>query len=182
MFYGVKLSKVDELENIYVNIQEHNLAPIHTHGEDQDAKEEFRPDIAATLIRRSHHHYESTLFLNLNGKHFSYIKGLAHYSKSFQCSRCGKYWKRASNLRQHEKTCDGKVQLKYPGRAYHVLKMIFEELEDEGIIVPEEAHYFLYCATFDFECYFDKEKAIELKSTEKLNWQSAHVPTQCKCL
>jgi len=44
------------------------------------------------------------------------------------------------------------------------------------MLVPEEARYFLYRATFDFECYVDKEKAEELKSTEKLNWQSAHVP------
>ena len=107
---------------------------------------------------------------------FSYITDLAQYSKSFQCSRCGKYWKRGSNLRQHEKTCDGKVQLKYSGRAYHAPRTIFEELEDEGINVPEEVRYFPYRTTFDFECCFDKEKAEELKSTEKLNWQSAHVP------
>ena len=41
---------------------------------------------------------------------------------------------------------------------------------------PEAAWYFSYRATFDFEYYFDKEKAEELKSTGKLNWQSAHVP------
>ena len=77
---------------------------------------------------------------------------------------------------RHEKTCDGKVHLKYPGGAYHVPKTIFEELEDEGIIVPEEARYFPYRATFDFECFFDREKAQELKNTEKLNWESGHVP------
>ena len=68
------------------------------------------------------------------------------------------------------------VQLKYPGGVYHVPKTISKELEDEGITVPVEACYFPYRTTFDFECYFDKEKAEELKSTEKLNWQSAHVP------
>ena len=175
-FHGVKLSEIDELEKLFeVNIQVYSLAPTQTHGEEQEG-EETRPDIAATLLRRSHRHYESTLYLNLYENHFSYIKDLARYSKSFRCSRCGKYWKRASNLRQHEKTCDGKVQLKYPGGAYHVPKTIFEELEDEGIIVPEEARYFPYRATFDFECFFNKEKAEGLKSTEKLNWQSAHVP------
>ena len=92
------------------------------------------------------------------------------------CSRCGKYWKRTSNLRQHEATCDAKVQLKYLGGAYHVRKTIFQELEDKGIVVPEEWQDFPYRATFDFECYFDKEKAQELKNTEKLTWQSAHVP------
>ena len=175
-FHGVKLSELDELEKLYeVNIQVYNLAPTQTHGEETEETED-KPDIAATLVRRSHRHYESTLYLNLYEKHFSYIKDLARYSKSFCCSRCGKYWKGANKLRRHEKTCDGKVQLKYPGGAYHVPKTIFEELEDEGIIVPEEARYFPYRATFDFECYFDKEKAEELKSTEKLNWQSAHVP------
>jgi len=76
-------------------------------------------------------------------------------------------WKCQGN----KKTCDGKVQLKYPGGAYHVPKTICEELEDEGIIVPDEARYFLYLVTFDFECYFDKEEGQDLKNSEKLNWQ-----------
>ena len=177
-FRGAKLFKLDELEMLYeVNIQVYNLAPTQTNGEDKDdAEEETRPYIATTLIRHSHCLYESTLFLNLYENHFSYITDLAQYSKSFQCSRCGKYWKRASNLRQHEKTCDGKVQLEHLGRAYHVPKTVFEQLEDEGFIVPEDARFFLYHATFYFKCYFDKEKVQELKSTEKLSWQSAHVP------
>ena len=41
---------------------------------------------------------------------------------------------------------------------------------------PEEARYFPYKATFDFECYFDKEKSQKLRNTDKLNWESAHVP------
>ena len=82
-FHGVKLSELDELEKLYeVNIQVYNLAPTQTHGEEQE-EEETRPDIAATLVRRSHRHYESTLYLNLYEKHFSYIKDLARYSKSF---------------------------------------------------------------------------------------------------
>ena len=58
---------------------------------------------------------------------------------------------------------------------YHVPETVFEELE-EGVIVPEEDRYFSHRETFDFECYFDKEKAQELENTEKLTWQSAHVP------
>ena len=64
---------------------------------------------------------------------------------------------------------------RYPGGAYHVPKTIFEELEDESIVVPEEWRYFPYRTIFDFECYFDQEKAQEWKDTEKLTWQSAHV-------
>ena len=119
----------------------YNLAPTQSHGEELEETED-KPDITATLVRRSHRHCESTLYLNLYEKNFSYIKDLARYSKSFQCSRCGKYWKGANKLRRHETTCDGKVQLKYPGGAYDVPNAIFEELQDEGIIVPEEARYF----------------------------------------
>ena len=175
-FHGVKISELYELEKLFeVNIQVYSLAPTQTNGEDED-NEENTPEIAATLLRRSHRHFSSTLHLNLYENRFSYIKDLARYSKSFCCSRCGKDWKKSSRLNRHEKNCDGKVQLKYPDGAYHVPKTIFEELEDEGIVVPEEWRYFPYRATFDFECYFDKEKAQELKNTEKLTWQSAHVP------
>ena len=52
---------------------------------------------------------------------------------------------------------------------------MFQELK-EGIIIPEEARYFPYRATFDFQCYFNKEKTQELRNTDKLNWEPAHVP------
>ena len=116
------------------------------------------------------------MYLNLYENHFSYIKDLARYSKSFCCFHCGKYWKDMWKCQRHEKTCESKVQVKYPSGAYHVPKTVFEELKEEGIIVPEQARCFPYRATFDFECYFDQEKAQELKNTEKLTWQSAHVP------
>ena len=77
---------------------------------------------------------------------------------------------------RHEKTCDGKVNYQFPVGAYHVAKTIFEELEQEENMVPEEERYFPFRATFDFECFFDKERARQLKNTEKLNWQSSHVP------
>ena len=87
---------------------------------------------------RTHHHYTSSLYLNLYENHLTCIKDLARYSKSFYGSRCGKYWKRASNLRQHEKGLDlwrqSAAQV-FRG-AYHVPKTVFEELEEECIIVP----------------------------------------------
>ena len=104
------MSELDELEKLYeVNIQVYSLVPTQNHEEDENDQENA-PQIAATLLRRSHRHYSSTLYLNLYENHFSYIKGLTRYSKSFCCSRFDKHWKRASNLRQHEATCDGKVK------------------------------------------------------------------------
>ena len=64
-FHGVKLSELDELEKMYeVSIQVYSLAPTPSHSEDED-NEENTPEIAATLLRRSHRHYASTLYLNL---------------------------------------------------------------------------------------------------------------------
>ena len=62
-----------------------------------------------SAVRTAFKHY-----LNLYENHFSYIKDLARYSRSFCCCRCGKYWKKASRLSRYENTCDGKVQFKYP--------------------------------------------------------------------
>ncbi|CAH3191116.1 unnamed protein product, partial [Porites evermanni] len=76
-FHGVKLSELVDLEKLYeVNIQVYSLAPTQSQSEDDD-NEENTPEIAATLLRRSHRHYSSTLYLNLYENHFSYIKDLA---------------------------------------------------------------------------------------------------------
>ena len=80
----MKLNELDELEELYeVNIQVYSLASTQSHDEDKDnAEEETRPDIATTLLRRSHRHYKSTLFLNLYENHLLYIKDLARYSNN----------------------------------------------------------------------------------------------------
>ena len=92
----MKLSELDELEKLYeVNIQVYSLAPIQAHSEDKD-NEENTPEIVATLLRRSHRRYSSTIYLNLYENHFSYIKYLSRYSKSFCCSRLVITGKKAS--------------------------------------------------------------------------------------
>ena len=63
-FHGVKLAELDKLEKRFeVNIQVYSLAPTQTHGSNEEDDEET-PDIATTLIRRSHRHYSSTLYLS----------------------------------------------------------------------------------------------------------------------
>ena len=125
-------------------------------------------------MQRSHRNYPNTLYLNLFKKHFSYIISLAQYSKSFCCLRCGKYWKDGFKLNRHEKTCEAKTRLKFPGGAYVVPPTIFEQLEDERIHVPEELRYFPYLATFDFECLFSEVNLP--KNSSKLTWEAKHVP------
>ena len=114
------------------------------------------------------------MYLNLNGSHFSYIKNLNMYSKSYCCSKCDKSWKTAKALNKHEKTCEASVRHVFPGGANKVTQTIFDLLEDEGIGNPVEQRYFRYCCAFDFECYFKKENQHP-RNKEKLTWEDGHV-------
>jgi len=70
--------------------------------------------------------------------------------------------------------CEAKVRYSFPGGTYKSPKTIFDLLEDEGITIPEELHFFPYRATYDFESMFSKDELPT--STEKLAWESKHVP------
>lgn len=173
-FKGVTLEDLPYLEQLFeINITVYCLEP--TIPDQDDSEEQDRPEIAARLIQRSHRHYPRSLHLNLYHDHFSYIKNLKQYSKSYQCSRCGKFWKDGFRLNRHEKTCEAKTRLKFPGGAYTVPSTVFEQLADEGIVVPKELRYFKYFATFDFECMLTKDDQLP-KDTEKLTWTNKHVP------
>ena len=178
-FCGVKLKELIDLEHLYeVNIFVYSLEPTKPDGEEgeediEKEEEDFAPEIAAQLIHRSLCHYPSTLYLNLYQNHFSYIKDLKKYAKSYSCSRCGTLWKHVGMLNRHERTCEAKVSYQFPGGAYKTPLTIFQLLEDEGLTVPEHLKFFPYRATFDFECMFTPE--TDLNDTEKLTWDAKHI-------
>ena len=138
--------------------------------EDMDAK----PEIAAMLVHRSLCHYSSSLYLNLYQKHFSYINDMKTYSKSYCCSRRGKFWKHVGKLHCHEQAYEGKVHYTFPGGAYKTPPTIFKLLEDEVFTIPTKLKNFPYSATFDFECTFSSH--TNLNNTAKLNWDAKHIP------
>ena len=176
-FFGVKLKELIDLEHLYeVNIFVYALEPTKQDGEENEDDEpnDTKPEIAAELIHRSLCHYPSTLYLNLYQRHFSYIKDLKKYTKSYCCSRCGKFWKHVGMLHRHERTCEAKVHYTFPGGAYKTPPTIFELLEDEGFTIPPHLKYFPYRATFDFECMFNRQTG--LNNTEKLTWNAKHIP------
>ena len=110
----MKLKELPDLEHLYeVNISVYSLEPTKPDGEEGDEdnteEENTTPDIAAQLIHRSLCHYPSTLYLNLYQNHFSYIKDLKKYAKSYSCSRCGTLWKHVGMINRHERTCEAKV-------------------------------------------------------------------------
>ncbi|KAK3742159.1 hypothetical protein QZH41_020480 [Actinostola sp. cb2023] len=115
IFQGIKLEELSELEKLYeINIGVYSLEP-SDDSDENEAEDLDRPEIIARLVQRSHRHYTTTLNLNLYKHHFSYIKSLPRYSKSYRCSRCGKYWKHVGMLHRHERTCEAKVRYRFPG-------------------------------------------------------------------
>ena len=115
-FDGVTLEELPDLEKMFeLNIYVYRL--VECYDEDNDTT-----SIVAQLIQRSHRAYANSMYLNLYGSHFSYLKNLRIYSKSYCCSKCDKMWKNAWALNRHEKTCEATVRHVFPGGAYKVHK------------------------------------------------------------
>ena len=93
-FCGIKLEDLSDLEHLFeINIFVYSLETTKTDGDDGEEveEEESKPEIAAQLVHRSLCNYSSTLYLNLYEEHFSFIKDIKTYAKSFCSSRCGKF-------------------------------------------------------------------------------------------
>ena len=129
----------------------------------------------AELVRRSPAQYQETMYVNLHESHYSYIQDIGKYCHSYRCRKCGdSLWKRPWELHRHESTCEAGVRHVYNGGVYHPPPSIFERLDDEGIIVEDVLRYYPYRATFDFECYFDRDNVPA--DTNTLQWSARHVP------
>ena len=97
------------------------------------------------------------------------------YSHSYKCSKCEQaLWKTPQDLLRHERTCTEGIKRVYKGGVYRPPSSIFERLDDEGIIVEDVLRYYPYRATFDFECYFDRDNLPA--DTNTLQWSARHVP------
>ena len=92
----------------------------------------------------------------------------------FVCSRCSKIWTKSNHYHRHIRICKFEVKHKYVGEVYHTPLTIFERLDEVGIHVLEEDHYYLFRATFDFEAYFSKKFFSEI--TGLLQRNAKHIP------
>ena len=163
-FAGVTLDELDKVETTFkTNVFVYKLVEI------ADGK------TTAELVRRSMGHYTETMYLHLYEAHFSYIKDIRMYSHSYKCSKCEQaLWKSPYHLHRHERTCTEGIKRVYKGGVYRPPSSIFERLDDEGIIVEDVLRYYPYRATFDFECYFDRDNVPA--DTNTLQWSARHVP------
>ena len=163
-FAGVTIDDLSKIEATFgVNVVVYKLDEI-TDGK-----------TTAELVRRSPCQYIETMYLNLYEAHFSYIKDIRMYSHSYKCSKCEQaLWKSSWELHRHERTCEGGIRRVYKGGVYRPPSSIFERLDDEGIIVEDVLRYYPYRATFDFECYFDRDNVPA--DSDRVQWIARHVP------
>ena len=127
------------------------------------------------LVRRSPAQYQETMYVNLHETHFSYIRDINMYCHSWRCRNCEQaLWKTPQDLLRHERTCEGGIRRVYKGGVYRPPSSIFERLDDEGIIVEDVLRYYPYRATFDFECYFDRDNVPA--DSDRVQWIARHVP------
>ena len=161
-FQGVKLLDLYHLDEVFAM---HTF--VYCLEEDGKVRLIHRPAKILTQLEA-----DSAMKLNLCDGHFSYIKDMKKYAKSYQCSRCDKFFKRPWEHERHERTCEAKIKHIYPGGVYHPPKTIFEKIEEEGIVVPEELKYSKYRATYDIEVYYPKTELPE--NRPKLEWTAEH--------
>ena len=163
-FEGVTIDELHKVEATFdVNVCVYKLVP--TGNEKTKAE----------IVRRSLCSYAQTMYLNLYESHFSYIKDIRMYSHSYKCSKCEQaLWKTPQDLLRHERTCTEGIKRVYKGGVYRPPSSIFERLDDEGIIVEDVLRYYPYRATFDFECYFDRDNVPA--DSDRVQWIARHVP------
>ena len=163
-FAGVTLDELDEVETTFkTNVVVYKLEEI---GDGKTTSE---------LVRRSTDQYPDTMYVNIFETHFSYIKDINMYSRSWRCRNCEQaLWKSSWELYRHERTCEAGVNRIYKGGVYRPPSSVFERLDDEGIVVGDSLRFYPYRATFDFECYFTGDTLPA--DTDHVQWVARHIP------
>ena len=163
-FAGVTLDELDEVETTFkTNVVVYKLEEI---GDGKTTSE---------LVRRSTDQYPDTMYVNIFETHFSYIKDINMYSRSWRCRNCEQaLWKSSWELYRHERTCEAGVNRIYTGGVYRPPSSVFERLDDEGIVVGDSLRFYPYRATFDFESFFTGDTLPA--DTDHVQWVARHIP------
>ena len=163
-FAGVTLDELDEVETTFkTNVVVYKLEEI---GDGKTTSE---------LVWRSTDQYPDTMYVNIFEIHFSYIKDINMYSRSWRCRNCEQaLWKSSWELYRHERTCEAGVNRIYKGGVYRPPSSVFERLDDEGIVVGDSLRFYPYRATFDFESFFTGDTLPA--DTDHVQWVARHIP------
>ena len=108
-----------------------------------------------------------------------------------ECPECGRTFEQAISLERHQVqihqptwcttcgeqflgTCEGTVIHKFPGGVYRPAPSLFEQLEEQGIVVPDHLKYFPYWVMYDIEAMLVPQQ--DQNNTDKLEWTGKHIP------
>ena len=94
---------------------------------------------------------DDILTLNLHNDHLSYVSNREGYLGLYRCHCCQKTFTQLSNLKKHFGTCANATLHKFPGGFHTATLTIFDELEEYGIQVPDDARFYPWFAVFDCE-------------------------------
>lgn len=156
MFQGVTLDELHQIESLFkVSV---NVFELERDGE----------QFIARLLRRSSTNHRDKLHLHLEGNHFSWIKNLQLYTKSYKCDYCCKLFKSFATVKNHTLSCTAKTKYIYPYGSYNVPETIFKKLSNVGVEVDESRKYYPYLAAFDCESYSDSSSLP--KHTKTIEW------------
>lgn len=154
-FKGVRLDQLDcisKLFDVSINVYQQN--------QKNNTKIIFRSTLR-----------DEPMNINLCIDHFSYIKNMSLYSKSYCCPHCKKFWKHSGTYNRHIKTCKDGIKEDYCYGSFRVKPTIFDQLADIGIEIPQNLRIFPYRATFDIECML---KPISGLDTNKMTFSTEH--------
>lgn len=133
----------------------------------------LREDGSVKVTRRSPCHFKACMNLNLYKHHFSYISNINAYSRSYQCTSCDQLFPSAWRCMQHERRCENKTKLKFPGGFHDQRRNIFEQLDEYDIHVDNDIRHYPYFIVFDFEAIL---QAIDETQPGKFKWSAEHQP------
>lgn len=132
---------------------------------------ELQPDDTVILRYKPSTNFSRVMHLNMYENHLSYINNFSSYAKKFSCPTCVRIFDRISNYKSHLLKCGMRTTYKFKGGYYSPTLTIFEELENNGIKVPENMRLFEYFAVFDIESVLEK---VDSGNAEKLKWAQRH--------
>ena len=162
-FQGVSLSDLPVLESLFnTSINVYTL-------------ELQEGEYIARLVARSHTNHNNQLNLNIQSTHFSWIKNLRLYTKSYKCVYCEKLVKSAGALKQHSLSCNsGSTKFDHPFGAFTTPKTIYDKLKEVGITLDESRRYYPFWAVFDAETFITSDSQNLPKNTQTITWNSKH--------
>ena len=162
-FEGISLTELPAVERIFhLSISVYAL-------EDSDSES----TTVAKLIHRSTTGFKEKLNLHLEASHYSWIKNLSLYTKSYRCSFCSKLLKTSAALKNHALSCStDTTKFVYPYGEFKPVCGVFDMLEDAGVYVDQSRRYYPYYSVFDCES-FQSSKNLP-KDTETIHWESHH--------